>query len=172
MIETYVLCIQLMILFQVQLFIQFLHAMTLIVDLVVDHHLVEAVDDSLVDEVVEDDDEEGARDLFGEPMDDDDPLYDQALEIVVQSGKASASYIQRRLKIEYVCLACGGEFAKAQAAADGSRKFWMLLLVGGAHCTRNRENCRLANAAGRQILKRPFEADRRNGEALIVNKRV
>ncbi len=50
---------------------------------------------------VEDDDEEGARDLFGEPMSDDDPLYDQALEIVVQSGKASASYIQRRLKIGY-----------------------------------------------------------------------
>ncbi len=50
---------------------------------------------------VEDDEEEGARDLFGEPMDDDDPLYDQALEIVVQSGKASASYIQRRLKIGY-----------------------------------------------------------------------
>ena len=50
---------------------------------------------------VEDDDEEGARDLFGEPMDDDDPLYDQALEIVVQSGKASASYLQRRLKIGY-----------------------------------------------------------------------
>ncbi len=50
---------------------------------------------------VDDDDEEGARDLFGEPMDDDDPLYDQALEIVVQSGKASASYLQRRLKIGY-----------------------------------------------------------------------
>ena len=50
---------------------------------------------------VDDDEEEGARDLFGEPMDDDDPLYDQALEIVVQSGKASASYIQRRLKIGY-----------------------------------------------------------------------
>ncbi len=50
---------------------------------------------------VEDDDEETARDLFGEPMSDDDPLYDQALEIVVQSGKASASYIQRRLKIGY-----------------------------------------------------------------------
>jgi S-DNA-T family DNA segregation ATPase FtsK/SpoIIIE len=50
---------------------------------------------------VDDDEEEGARDLFGEPMSDDDPLYDQALEIVVQSGKASASYIQRRLKIGY-----------------------------------------------------------------------
>jgi len=48
-----------------------------------------------------DDDDNGARDLFGEPMDDDDPLYDQALEIVVQEGKASASYLQRRLKIGY-----------------------------------------------------------------------
>lgn len=33
--------------------------------------------------------------------DGDDPLYDQALEIVLQAGKASASYIQRRLKIGY-----------------------------------------------------------------------
>ncbi len=32
---------------------------------------------------------------------EDDPLYEQALEIVMQSGKASASYIQRRLKIGY-----------------------------------------------------------------------
>ena len=31
----------------------------------------------------------------------DDPLYQQALDIVLQSGKASASYIQRRLKIGY-----------------------------------------------------------------------
>ena len=58
--------------------------------------------DYIDDEIfVDDEDEDGARDLFGEPMDDDDPLYDQALEIVVQSGKASASYIQRRLKIGY-----------------------------------------------------------------------
>ncbi|MDR2178131.1 MAG: DNA translocase FtsK, partial [Treponema sp.] len=33
--------------------------------------------------------------------DGEDPLYDKALEIVVQQGKASASYIQRRLKIGY-----------------------------------------------------------------------
>ena len=49
----------------------------------------------------EDDEDDRARDLFGEPIDDDDPLYDQALEIVVQEGKASASYLQRRLKIGY-----------------------------------------------------------------------
>lgn len=50
---------------------------------------------------VDDDDDVGARDLFGDPVDDDDPLYDQALQVVVQAGKASASYIQRRLKIGY-----------------------------------------------------------------------
>lgn len=33
--------------------------------------------------------------------DGDDPLYDKALEIVLLAGKASASYIQRRLKIGY-----------------------------------------------------------------------
>jgi S-DNA-T family DNA segregation ATPase FtsK/SpoIIIE len=31
----------------------------------------------------------------------EDPLYEKALEVVVQQGKASASYIQRRLKIGY-----------------------------------------------------------------------
>lgn len=58
--------------------------------------------DYIDDEIFFDDEEEdSSRDLFGEPMDDDDPLYDQALEIVVQAGKASASYIQRKLKIGY-----------------------------------------------------------------------
>jgi S-DNA-T family DNA segregation ATPase FtsK/SpoIIIE len=50
------------------------------------------------------------EDIFYEDEDDDnpsffsdgeDPLYDKALEIVLQQGKASASYIQRRLKIGY-----------------------------------------------------------------------
>ena len=50
---------------------------------------------------VEDDDgDDVGTDLFGNSV-GDDPLYDQALEIVVQAGKASASYIQRRLKIGY-----------------------------------------------------------------------
>ena len=58
--------------------------------------------DYIDDEIFFDDEEDdSSRDLFGEPMDDDDPLYDQALEIVVQAGKASASYIQRKLKIGY-----------------------------------------------------------------------
>ncbi|MCQ2589241.1 MAG: DNA translocase FtsK [Treponema sp.] len=59
--------------------------------------------DYIDDEIFIDDEEEGGGeglDLFGNPY-DEDPLYDQALEIVVQAGKASASYIQRRLKIGY-----------------------------------------------------------------------
>ena len=31
----------------------------------------------------------------------EDPLYNKALEIVMQAGKASASYLQRRLSIGY-----------------------------------------------------------------------
>ncbi|MDR1507317.1 MAG: DNA translocase FtsK [Treponema sp.] len=46
----------------------------------------------------EDDEEDSGPSLFS---DGDDPLYDKALEIVYQQGRASASYIQRRLKIGY-----------------------------------------------------------------------
>jgi S-DNA-T family DNA segregation ATPase FtsK/SpoIIIE len=56
----------------------------------------EYIDDEIF---VEDGDDEGAEpNLFG---DGDDPLYNKALEIIVEAGKASASYIQRRLKIGY-----------------------------------------------------------------------
>ncbi|HET7839524.1 MAG TPA: DNA translocase FtsK, partial [Rectinemataceae bacterium] len=51
------------------------------------------------DEIFIDEDEEDEPSLFGE--EDDDPLFEKALEIVLQQGKASASYIQRRLKIGY-----------------------------------------------------------------------
>lgn len=56
------------------------------------------IDDEIF--VPDEDDSSENLDLFGNSM-DEDPLYDQALEIVVQAGKASASYIQRRLKIGY-----------------------------------------------------------------------
>lgn len=54
------------------------------------------------DEIFVDDEEDeanGQMSLFNDGA--DDPLYDKALEIVVQAGKASASYIQRRLSIGY-----------------------------------------------------------------------
>ena len=49
------------------------------------------------DEVFFDDEETG--DFEGEPG--NDPLFEQALDIVVAQGKASASYLQRRLKVGY-----------------------------------------------------------------------
>ena len=55
----------------------------------------EYIDDEIFFE--EEDDDTGAS-LFS---DGGDPLYDKALEIVMQQGKASASYIQRRLKIGF-----------------------------------------------------------------------
>jgi S-DNA-T family DNA segregation ATPase FtsK/SpoIIIE len=54
--------------------------------------------DYIDDEIFYDDEEEADLSLFS---DGDDPLYEKALEIVVQQGKASASYIQRRLNIGY-----------------------------------------------------------------------
>ncbi len=50
------------------------------------------------DEVFFDDEEEGG-DYEGEPG--SDPLFEKALEIIIAQGKASASYIQRRLKVGY-----------------------------------------------------------------------
>ncbi len=50
------------------------------------------------DEVFFDDEEEGG-DYEGEPG--SDPLFEKALEVVIAQGKASASYIQRRLKVGY-----------------------------------------------------------------------
>ncbi|MBI2121542.1 MAG: DNA translocase FtsK [Candidatus Sungbacteria bacterium] len=40
---------------------------------------------------------DSAEDDFG----DDDPLYDEARELVMEAGKASASYLQRRLRVGY-----------------------------------------------------------------------
>ena len=57
----------------------------------------EYIDDEIF--VDDDDEDDGQMSLFGE--EGEDPLYEKALEIVVQAGKASASYIQRRLKIGY-----------------------------------------------------------------------
>ena len=54
--------------------------------------------DYIDDEIFMDGDEEPVDSFFGG---ESDPLYDEALDIVVNEGKASASYIQRRLKIGY-----------------------------------------------------------------------
>jgi S-DNA-T family DNA segregation ATPase FtsK/SpoIIIE len=56
----------------------------------------EYIDDEIF---IDDEDDEGELSLFSDSG--DDPLMDSALEIVLQAGKASASYIQRKLKIGY-----------------------------------------------------------------------
>jgi S-DNA-T family DNA segregation ATPase FtsK/SpoIIIE len=56
----------------------------------------EYIDDEIF---FDDEDEDEGPSLFGD--EDDDPLFEKALEIVLQQGKASASYIQRRLKVGY-----------------------------------------------------------------------
>ncbi|MGN0729499.1 DNA translocase FtsK [Treponema sp.] len=69
-----------------------------VVDAVKEWGEPEYIDDEIF---VDDEEEEGAEQfsLFGE--EGEDPLYEKALDIVVQAGKASASYIQRRLSIGY-----------------------------------------------------------------------
>lgn len=47
------------------------------------------------------DSNEGGVDEDGQSTEDEDPLYDQAVEFVVQTRKASISAVQRRLKIGY-----------------------------------------------------------------------
>jgi len=54
--------------------------------------------DYIDDEIFYEEEEENEASLFS---DGDDPLYEKALEIVHQQGKASASFIQRRLKIGF-----------------------------------------------------------------------
>ncbi|MEI6385814.1 MAG: DNA translocase FtsK [Spirochaetota bacterium] len=48
---------------------------------------------------IDDEEDESEPSLFDDG--DGDPLFEQALEIVLQQGRASASYIQRKLKIGY-----------------------------------------------------------------------
>ncbi len=43
----------------------------------------------------------GTVNMFGGPSDDQDPLFEEAKRIVLESGKASASLLQRRLKLGY-----------------------------------------------------------------------
>ncbi len=43
----------------------------------------------------------GTASMFGGPADDQDPLFEEAQEIILQAGKASASFLQRHLRVGY-----------------------------------------------------------------------
>jgi DNA segregation ATPase FtsK/SpoIIIE, S-DNA-T family len=56
--------------------------------------------------------------------DGDDPLYDEAKELILQAGKASASYLQRRLRVGYARAARLLDLMEAQGVigpADGAK---------------------------------------------------
>jgi len=55
--------------------------------------------DYIDEEIFLDDEDDEGPSLFDE--EDEDPLYEKALEIVLSQGKASASFLQRKLKIGY-----------------------------------------------------------------------
>jgi len=69
------------------------------VEAVVEHVKTFGAPDYIDDEIFfEDEEDDSNMSLF---TDGGDPLYEKAMEIVMQQGKASASYIQRRLKIGF-----------------------------------------------------------------------
>ncbi|MDR0409999.1 MAG: DNA translocase FtsK [Spirochaetaceae bacterium] len=68
------------------------------VEAVVDYVKTLGEPDYIDEEMFFEDEEDNSQSVY---IEGDDPLYDKALEIVIQQGKASASYIQRRLKIGY-----------------------------------------------------------------------
>ncbi len=53
------------------------------------------------DSIVEKQTDGGTLNIFGGPSDDQDSLYDEAKKSILQAGKASASFLQRKLKIGY-----------------------------------------------------------------------
>jgi len=64
--------------------------------------------------------EEGVKD----DMENEDPMYDEAREVVIQAGKASASYLQRRLRVGYARAARLLDIMEARGIigpADGAK---------------------------------------------------
>jgi len=82
---------------------------------------------------IEDLDDSGGADGGFDLDEEQDELYDDAVQIVIQSGKASTSMVQRHLKIGYNRAACIIDMMEANGVvgpADGSRP--REVLVGGA----------------------------------------
>lgn len=69
------------------------------VERVVDYVKTLGEPDYIDEEIFIDEEDDEGPTLFDD--EDDDPLYEKALEIVLSQGKASASYLQRKLKIGY-----------------------------------------------------------------------
>ena len=65
-------------------------------------HIVGSNDGYLMDEIVLPDTMDSGNSLAsGDTSDNEDPLYEEAREVVIQAGKASTSYLQRKLRVGY-----------------------------------------------------------------------
>jgi len=51
--------------------------------------------------LIDSDDDSGFEDSFGTSTEEEDPLYNEALEVIMREGRASTSFVQRNLKIGY-----------------------------------------------------------------------
>ena len=112
------------------------------VERVVGHVKTLGQPDYIDDEIFFDEDEEdGSPSLFDD--EGDDPLFEKALEIVLQQGKASASYLQRRLKIGYNRAARLVEMMEEKG------------IVGPSQGSKPRDVMRNPDVAGRPDAGRP-----------------
>jgi DNA segregation ATPase FtsK/SpoIIIE, S-DNA-T family len=64
-------------------------------------HLKSQAEPTYIEQITKDDEEDAGFALDGDGGGEDDGLYRQAVDIVVREGKASTSFIQRRLQIGY-----------------------------------------------------------------------
>lgn len=67
------------------------------------NYLKDGIENEYIEEIIEENNENDLKSLYSSNNSDsdDDELYDQAIQIVIESDKASISYLQRRLKIGY-----------------------------------------------------------------------
>ena len=67
------------------------------------NYLKDGIENEYIEEIIEENNENDLKSLYSSNNSDsdDDELYDQAVQIVIESDKASISYLQRRLKIGY-----------------------------------------------------------------------
>lgn len=82
----------------------------------------------------------GQQSMFGGPDDDQDPLFSEAKEAIMESGKASASYLQRRLRVGYARAARlldELEQAGIIGPGDGAKPRDILMTKDEAYATMN-----------------------------------
>jgi S-DNA-T family DNA segregation ATPase FtsK/SpoIIIE len=84
----------------------------------------------------------GEKAMFGDSMEDsdDDALYEEAREIIIEAGKASTSYLQRKLRVGYARAARLMDMLEERGiigAADGAKPREVLEggLKSGGHST-------------------------------------